>query len=96
LADSGEQGDTNLCRLGNYLQREGETVMTYHGHIKNGQITLDEPVSLPEGAEVNVELVGEADAELNAVLLRHAGRGQNLPADLAEHHDHYAHGKPKS
>ncbi len=31
--------------------------MTYRGHVKNGQITLDEPGRLPEGAEVNVELV---------------------------------------
>jgi hypothetical protein len=33
--------------------------MTYRGHIKNGQIALDEPARLPEGAEVKVELVGE-------------------------------------
>jgi hypothetical protein len=31
--------------------------MTYSGHIKNGQITLDEPVHLPEGAKVNVQVV---------------------------------------
>ena len=31
--------------------------MTYRGHIKNGQIALDEPAQLPEGAEVNVEVV---------------------------------------
>lgn len=31
--------------------------MTYRGHIKNGQIALDEPARLPEGAEVNVEVV---------------------------------------
>ncbi len=31
--------------------------MTYRGHVKNGQITLDEPTRLPEGAEVNVEVV---------------------------------------
>jgi hypothetical protein len=34
-------------------------IMTYRGHIKNGQITLDEPAKLPEGAEVSVELVQE-------------------------------------
>jgi hypothetical protein len=33
--------------------------MTYRGHVKNGQITLDEPAPLPEGAEVNVEVVEE-------------------------------------
>ena len=30
--------------------------MTYRGHVKNGQITLDEPVHLPEGASVNIEI----------------------------------------
>lgn len=72
--------------------------MTYRGHVKNGQITLGEPVRFPEGAEVVVALVEKptTDGEdLNAVLLRHAGRGENLPRDLADQHDHYAHGKPK-
>jgi hypothetical protein len=31
--------------------------MSYHGHIKNGQVMFDEPVRLPEGAEVNVEVI---------------------------------------
>jgi hypothetical protein len=31
--------------------------MTYRGHIKNGQILLDEPAELPEGTEVSVEVV---------------------------------------
>jgi hypothetical protein len=31
--------------------------MTYRGHVTNGQITLDEPARLPEGAEVHVEIV---------------------------------------
>jgi hypothetical protein len=31
--------------------------MTYRGHVKNRQITLDEPSALPEGAAVNVEVV---------------------------------------
>lgn len=33
--------------------------MTYRGHVKNGQVTLDEPAPLPEGAEVNVEVVAQ-------------------------------------
>jgi len=33
--------------------------MTYRGHVKNGEIKLDEPARLPEGAEVNVEVVQE-------------------------------------
>jgi hypothetical protein len=72
--------------------------MTYRGHVKNGQITLDEPIVLPEGAEVRVE-VTHADVrdgeDLAAMLMRHAGKGRGLPEDLAAQHDHYAHGKPK-
>jgi hypothetical protein len=90
--------------------------MTYRGHVKGGQITLDKPVPLPEGSvvNVNVELVAQnhkhygqhcddreavdspdaSNDELSALLLRHAGKGKDLPADLAANHDHYAHGKP--
>jgi hypothetical protein len=73
-------------------------VMTARGHVKNGQILLDDPMPLPEGAEVVIAIVEPApknDDGLSAVLLRHAGLGQNLPPDLAEEHDFYAHGKPK-
>jgi hypothetical protein len=31
--------------------------MTYRGHVRNGQITLDRTVPLPEGAEVSVEVL---------------------------------------
>lgn len=41
--------------------------MTYRAHVKNGQITLDEPVPLPEGAEVHVEIVTNGAAQLLAV-----------------------------
>ena len=73
--------------------------MTYLGHVRNGVITLDDPVPLPEGAVVVINLATEpapADAELADVFLRHAGKGDGLPADLAANHDHYAHGKPSS
>lgn len=30
--------------------------MTLRGHVKNGQIMLDEPVALPEGADVKIEI----------------------------------------
>jgi len=73
--------------------------MTYRGHVKNGQITLDEPVTLPDGTEVRVEVNEEtstqakSDGDLKALLLRHAGKGRDLPADLAANHDRYVHGK---
>lgn len=71
--------------------------MTYHGQVKDGQILLDAGVSLPDGAEVQVEVIEapQNGEDLQAVLLRHAGKGRELPIDLADNHDRYAHGKPK-
>ncbi len=49
-----------------------------------------------------VETVNENDsmAKTRAMLLSFAQTAEklapNLPADMAENHDHYAHGKPKS
>ena len=31
--------------------------MTYHGRVMNGGVVLDESVELPDGAEVDVEVV---------------------------------------
>ena len=36
--------------------------MTLHGHIENGAIVLDTALSLPDGAQVRVEVVGQAIA----------------------------------
>jgi len=71
--------------------------MTYRGHIKNGQILLDDPVALPEGAEVNVEVVanGEPQPTIWDKLLKLAGTVEGLPSDMAENHDHYLYGTPK-
>lgn len=33
--------------------------MAYRGHVKNGTVVFDEPVSLPEGTEVRVEPVND-------------------------------------
>lgn len=71
--------------------------------MQNGQILLNDSVQLPEGAIVIVAILspngelskGEPNAELSSMLLRHSGKGINLPADLASQHDHYAHGTPK-
>ena len=75
--------------------------MTIHGHVKNGKIVLDTPIPLPEGATLKIEVLqehldknGDVSESLSALLLRHAGKGRDLPADLASHHDLYAHGKP--
>jgi len=70
--------------------------MAYRGHVENGVVVLDEPVKLPEGAVVRVELAEEAKGRTLADRLRDViGIVQGMPSDLAENHDHYIHGKPK-
>ncbi|MEX2169375.1 MAG: hypothetical protein WD851_08690 [Pirellulales bacterium] len=70
--------------------------MTYRGHVKNGQIALDEPVELPDGTEVNVEVVqnGEGQPTIWDKLLEMAGTVEG-PEDWAHNHDHYLYGTPK-
>lgn len=71
--------------------------MTHRGHIKNGQITLDEPIELPEGAEVRVNFVDATEGQQTvwSKLLDLAGSIEGLVPDLAENHDHYLYGTPK-
>lgn len=78
--------------------------MTLLGHVCNGKIELDDPVSLPEGAKVRIELdpapaeeAGQADQPetLGQKLMKYAGLIQDAPPDLARQHDHYLHGTPK-
>lgn len=70
--------------------------MIYRGHIKNGQITLDEPAALPEGAEVNVEIVdSNGGPSIWEKLQDLAGTVEGLPEDMAKNHDHYLYGTPK-
>ncbi|HVX86191.1 MAG TPA: hypothetical protein VH253_15515 [Phycisphaerae bacterium] len=71
--------------------------MTYRGHIKDGAIVLDEPVALPEGAEVEVALRSGAE-EGNSLFDRFSdviGICPELPPDMARNHDHYLHGREK-
>jgi len=70
--------------------------MTYRGRVKNGQIMLDEPAPLPEGAQVNVEVVDNGDAMLTLwEKLRAIAGSVEGPEDWAENHDHYIHGTAK-
>jgi hypothetical protein len=71
--------------------------MTYRGHIRNGQIMLDDSVELPEGAEVHVNVLNPADPPQTIwnKLLDLAGTVEGLPPDLAENHDHYLYGTLK-
>lgn len=78
--------------------------MVYNGHVENGVVILDDPVTLPEGLKVQIEpapaeqpeITSDENAEtLGQKLLKHAGKAFGLPPDLAENHDHYLYGTPK-
>jgi predicted DNA-binding antitoxin AbrB/MazE fold protein len=71
--------------------------MTYKGHIKNGAVVLDQPVALPEGAEVKVDLVAEQPAVPLAESLKGViGKATGLPSDASSQKRHYLYGHPKS
>ncbi len=73
--------------------------MTYKAHIKNGAVVLDEPIQLPEGAEVEVALRAPGESQRTSSLLERfegvVGACSDLPSDMAENHDHYLHGQDK-
>ena len=70
--------------------------MSFQGHIENGVVVFDEPVSLTEGAEVRVELVQSSPGKTLAERFKNIiGTVHDLPEDMAENHDHYIHGTPK-
>jgi len=71
--------------------------MTYRGHVRNGGVVLDEPVQLPEGAEVEVRVLSEEAQEptVGDMLMKFAGKAEGLPPDLARNHNHYLYGVPK-
>jgi hypothetical protein len=73
-----------------------EDAMTYRGHIENGLVVFDEQVVLPEGTEVRVEMISsEGRTTLFERFKDVIGCISDLPADMAENHDHYIHGTPK-
>lgn len=77
--------------------------MTYPGHVKNGVVLLDNGASLPDGAEVRVELVRAPPAApatketptLYESLEAFIGKAEGLPADMSVNLDHYLYGTPK-
>jgi hypothetical protein len=78
--------------------------MVYRGRVKNGVVVVEPPDVLPEGAEVQVELVpmqgetpllDENGQTLGHKLMKYAGRAVGLPDDAAGNHDHYLYGTPK-
>lgn len=71
--------------------------MSFEGRVENGVIVLDLPNPLVDGTRVEV-IVREGssgEATLRDRLLKLAGSVDDLPADMAEQHDHYIHGVPK-
>lgn len=78
--------------------------MTYLGHFEDGIIVLDDPVNLPDGAKVRVELLptGNVAQKTESPPTGHyehyesiIGAINDLPEDFAAQHDHYIHGTPK-
>lgn len=47
-----------------------QTTRSYRGHVANGQIALDEPIVLPEGALVSVRLLKSGAAPVGSRLTR--------------------------
>lgn len=72
--------------------------MVYKGKIKDGIVVLDDSVSLPEGAEVEVTVSDSSD-ENNVSLYERLkpviGKAQGLPPDASNNKDHYLYGHPK-
>jgi hypothetical protein len=63
------------------------------GCVKNGVVIFDGGFTLPEGTAVRIEPLQAADqaARLQKQLLDWAGKGVDLPPDLARRHDQYLH-----
>jgi hypothetical protein len=58
--------------------------MSYQGHISNGTVIFDEPVSLPEGTPVRVETVCLTTDFWQSVSLGELARRQGVAAPRAD------------
>lgn len=83
------------------LPAEAGYAMTLKGRVRGGTIVLDEPVELPEGTvvEIQVDDGPEAKAPASAEVptlydqfREFIGAAEGLPSDFARSHDHYIHG----
>ncbi|MGA2581660.1 MAG: hypothetical protein ABSG31_00165 [Tepidisphaeraceae bacterium] len=63
--------------------------MTYRGRIEHGVVVLHPAHTLPEGTEVEVLPLAPPTGKIGEALEKLAGKATDLPADLAEKHDHY-------
>jgi hypothetical protein len=76
--------------------------MELEGIVQNGVIVPEGECTLPEGTKVRITPADESPARQPTIWekLRELGkraelRETNLPADLAENHDHYLHGRAR-
>ena len=76
--------------------------MPSRGHIQNGSVVPEGEFPWPDGTPVVVDAVSERPVAhpqdiptLYERLKEFIGVADDLPADLAENHDHYLHGRPK-
>ncbi len=75
--------------------------MSFAGHVNNGVVIFDTPVSLPDGTQVKVEIVDAATAAGGPAtsLLDHyrsvLGAAKGLPADAAANIDRYLYDEPQ-
>ena len=61
--------------------------MTYHGHIENGRVVLDETVTLPDGIKVLVTIPSENDrqaAHVRTPQLAHPKQVEDFVMDVEE------------
>jgi hypothetical protein len=70
--------------------------MELEGVVHNGLIVPDDPSLLSEGARVRISLLQpEAAKPFGERYAQFKGAIPDLPADLADQHDHYRLGTPK-
>ena len=63
--------------------------MIYRGHVKNGVVIFDEDAQLPDGTAVHVQPVEAASRKTLAERFQNViGIVDDLPADMAQNHDH--------
>ena len=72
--------------------------MTYRGRVQNGAVVLDEPAELPEGAQVEVAVLGEFQQDRDVLpptlydqLKDFIGIANDIPSDGSTNLDHYLH-----
>ena len=79
--------------------------MTYRGHVENGTVLLDVPVTLSDGTKVEVAVVEGAEAPCEAKSIWElvseisasvpAEEWEKTPPDASVNLDHYLYGAPK-